>query len=224
MANIGFRQYLKITRPAGTLVEGFTGIPTPNICDNMNRLYAVSGLKPMNRVPLLGVAFTVKAPFGDNLLFNRAIDLAEPGDVLVVDAGGATGRALCGEIMVSHAMHRKLGGFVVNGCVRDADALAEIAFPVFALGVSPNGPFKNGPGEINVPVVAGGMAVLPGDILVGDADGLVVIRPSDAEELAVKARGQQESERRLLEEIAAGKWDRSNFEVVLKEKKCEIVV
>jgi RraA family protein len=172
---------------------------------------------------MLGTAFTVKAPAGDNLMFNRAIDLALPGDVLVVDGGASLERALCGEIMISHAKYRGLAGFVINGCVRDIDAIASIDFPVFAIGNNPNGPLKNGLGEINVPVVAGGMAILPGDILIGDIDGVVVVRPRDAIEVAAKAVKQNEGERKLLESIAAGTWDRSSFAAVLAEKGCEII-
>lgn len=223
MANVGFRQFLNIRRPDRRLVELFAGIPTPCIDDNMNRIYGLSGLKPFNNIPLLGPAFTIKCTGGDNLVFNRAIDLAEPGDILVVDSGGVMDRALCGEIMISYAMSRKLGGFVINGCVRDSEFIAGCGFPVYAMGLSPNGPLKNGPGEVNVPVVAGGMAILPGDILAGDADGLVVIRPEDAEEVAGKARKQQEEERKLLGVIADGKWDRSSFAAILESKGCEIV-
>ena len=224
MANVGFRQYLNINRPSKKTVELFAGIPVPNIDDNMNRIYGLFGLKPFNKAPLLGTAYTVKCPAGDNLLFNRAIDLAEPGDILVIDAGGGTDRALCGEIMVTHAMKRKLGGFIINGCIRDVEVIAKMDFPIYAIGVNPNGPLKNGPGEINVPVVAGGMAIMPGDILVGDADGLVVVRPSDAEELAAKARKINENEQKLLVTIEAGQWDRSGFAKDLENKGCEIIL
>ncbi|MDR3280743.1 MAG: RraA family protein [Synergistaceae bacterium] len=223
MANVGFRQYLNIERPDRSVIDLFSGLPTPNICDNTNRLYAINGLRPFNKTRLLGPAFTVKVPAGDNLLFNRSIDLAQPGDILVVDGGGATERALFGEIMVSHAKKMGLGGIVVNGCTRDSEALAELDFPVFAIGTSPNGPYKNGPGEVNVPVVVGGMAVLPGDILIGDADGLVVIRPADAKVVAEKARAQSNAERDLLKTIEAGAWDRSNFADILASKGCEII-
>lgn len=223
MANVGFRHFVNIDRPDKATVELFRGIPAPNVGDNMNRIYALTGLKTFNDVPLLGTAFTVKVPAGDNLMFNRAIDLALPGDVLVVDGGGSLERALCGEIMISYAKQRGLAGFIVNGCVRDVAAIAEMGFPVFAVGQNPNGPLKNGPGEINVPVVAGGMAILPGDILVGDVDGVVVVRPRDAKEVAEKASKQNEGERKLLETIAAGNWDRSSFAAILAEKGCETV-
>lgn len=223
MSNVGFRQYNNIKRADKSLVELFRGLPTPNIDDNMNRMFALRGLKPYNKTPLLGTAFTVRVAAGNNLMFNRAIDLAQPGDVIVVDGGGYTERALCGEIMVSHAKKCGLAGFVINGCIRDVEATAEIDFPVYALGQSPNGPMKNGPGEINTPVVCGGMVIMPGDILVGDADGIVVVRPEDAAEVAEKAAKQNAAEKKLLETIAEGNWDRSNFEVTLANMGCEII-
>lgn len=143
--------------------------------------------------------------------------------MIVVDGGGYTERALCGEIMMSHAKKRGIAGFVINGCIRDVEAVSEMEFPVYALGQNPNGPMKNGPGEINTPVVCGGMAIMPGDILVGDADGLVVIRPEDAKEVAEKALKQNEAERNLLKIIDEGKWDRSNFAVTLEKMGCEII-
>lgn len=223
MSNVGFRQYNNIKRADPSLVELFRGIPTPNIDDNMNRMFSLRGLKPYNGTPLLGTAFTVRVAAGNNLMFNRAIDLAQPGDVIVVDGGGYMERALCGEIMISHAKKRGLAGFVVNGCIRDVEAVASIDFPVYALGFNPNGPMKNGPGEINTPVVCGGMAILPGDILAGDADGIVVIRPDDAAGVAQKAARQNEGEKKLLETIAQGKWDRSGFAATLAELGCEIM-
>ncbi len=223
MSNVGFRQYNNIKRADRALVELFKGIPTPNIDDNMNRMFSLRGLKPYNKTPLLGTAFTVRVPAGNNLMFNRAIDLAQPGDVIVVDGGGYMERALCGEIMMTYAKSRGIAGFIINGCIRDVEATAEIDFPVYALGQNPNGPMKNGPGEINTPVVCGGMVIMPGDILVGDADGLVVIRPEDAAEVAGKAVKQNEGEKKLLETIAEGKWDRSGFAVTLANLGCEII-
>jgi len=223
MGNVGFRQYNNIKRPDRKLVELFRGLPTPNIDDNMNRMFALRGLRPYNKTPLLGTAFTVRVPAGNNLMFNRAIDLAQPGDVIVVDGGGYLERALCGEIMMSHAKKRGLAGFIVNGCIRDTEAAAKIDFPVYALGQSPNGPLKNGPGEINTPVVCGGMVIMPGDILVGDADGLVVVHPEDAAEVAAKAAKQNADEQNLLKVIEAGTWDRSNFAVALANLGCEII-
>ncbi len=223
MANVGFRQYNKINRADRSLVDLFRGLPTANIDDNMNRMFSLRGLKPYNKAPLLGTAFTVRVPAGNNLMFNRAIDLAKPGDVIVVDGGGYMERALCGEIMMSHAKKRGIAGFVINGCIRDVEAAAQMDFPVYALGQNPNGPLKNGPGEINTPVVCGGMAILPGDILVGDADGLVVIRPEDAKEVAQKAAKQNADEKKILEAIQEERWDRSGFAAALEKLGCEII-
>ncbi len=223
MANVGFRQYNKINRADRSLVDLFRGLPTANIDDNMNRMFSLRGLKPYNKAPLLGTAFTVRVPAGNNLMFNRAIDLAEPGDVIVVDGGGYMERALCGEIMMSYAKKRGIAGFVINGCIRDVEAAAQMDFPVYALGQNPNGPLKNGPGEINTPVVCGGMAILPGDILVGDTDGLVVIRPEDAKEVAQKAAKQNADEKKILEAIQEERWDRSGFAAALEKLGCEII-
>lgn len=210
MATIGFREWKRIRRADESLIGRFKGIPVPNIDDNMGRLYAVSSdIRPLNRVPLLGQAFTVKAPQGDNMMFHRALDLARPGDIIVVDGRGGMDRALCGEIMIQYAMRRGIGGFLIDGCVRDALAIESLDFPVYARGLSPNGPYKNGPGEINVPVCIGGVAVMPGDIVVGDADGVVIVPLDDAAEAAEKAIAHNRMEEKMFEQIAAGTFDHS---------------
>lgn len=125
-----------------------------------------------------------------------ALDYAKPGDIIVIDGAGYTDRALVGGMMLAYAEMRHLGGFVVNGAVRDMDDIRASSLPVFAKAVTPLGPYREGPGEINVPVVCGGQVVMPGDILVGDADGVVVIPRKDACELLEAARknlaGEQE--------------------------------
>lgn len=216
---VGFREFLDFERPERDVIDLFAGLPSSNIDDNMNRLYSTSmDLKPANSVEMVGVAFTVKAPAGDNLMFHRALELAKPGDIIVVDGGGCKDRALCGEIMAIYAMHRKLNGFVINGCVRDYEALSKMDFPVYAVGTCSNGPYRNGPGEIGVPVVIGGIVVLPGDILVGDGDGIVVIRPQDALEIAQKAMEQKAREQKSMKNISSDKLDRSWITKTLREK------
>lgn len=177
----GSRIYLDFARPDRTLVEAFREIPVANIDDCMGRIAAISEkIRPLGRTPLLGTAFTVKVPEGDNLMFHKAMDLAKPGDVIMIDAGGDTKRAIFGELMAHYCMLRGVAGIVVDGSVRDASELESMDIAVYARGVTPNGPYKNGPGEINVPVTVGGRVVYPGDIVVGDGDGVVVIRPADA--------------------------------------------
>ena len=204
---IGCRIKTHIDRPDRSLVEAFRGIPVANIDDCMNRMAAVdAGLNPLNSSPLLGTAFTVRCPAGDNLMFHKALDLAQPGDVLVIAAGGSMSRALCGEIMVTYARSRGLAGFIIDGCVRDKDELAALTdFPVYARGVIPNGPYKNGPGEINVPVAVGGQVICPGDILVGDGDSVLVIKPHEAEALAKEAAAVHKKEEGQIAGILSGK-------------------
>ena len=199
-------------RPAPALVELFRGIPSSNIGDIMYRLYNMqSDIKAYNpRIPLLGTAFTVKAPEGDNMFFHIAIEMAQPGDIIVVDAGGSSERSLCGEMMFNEAINKGIAGFIVNGCIRDTDCLATLDFPVYATGVTPQGPWKNGPGEINVPVCCGNQVVCPGDILVGDPDGVVVVHPADAAEVAALARDKFEKEQKKLQSYREGLVSKQN--------------
>jgi regulator of RNase E activity RraA len=170
---------------------------------------------------LAGPALTVRAGPGDNLMAHKAIDIAEPGDVIVVDAGGYLGQAVIGEIMTSWAAKRGVAGFVVYGAIRDAGAIAAETFPVYACGVTHRGPYKNGPGEINVPVTLGDMVVQPGDIIVGDEDGLVAVPQADAEQVLNAARAQKKKEEATLAAIAAGTVDRKWVDATLKQLGCE---
>lgn len=200
--NIGYCIKNDFPRPSAELLAKFDGIPVPNIGDAMNRTAAISAqITPVNNVRLTGTAYTVRVPAGDNLLFYYAIDNARPGDVIVVDGGGFEERALCGEIMATYAAKRGIAGFVINGAIRDKVELSGMNFPVFARAACPNGPYKNGPGEINVPVNIGGRIVCPGDILVGDGNGLVVVRPEDAENVLASAQAVMKKEAGMMKEI-----------------------
>lgn len=221
MITAGNKIIRNIKRPDASLIEAFRGIPSSNIGDIMYRLYNMqSNIKAYNpRIPLLGTAFTVKAPEGDNMFFHVALEMAQPGDIIVVDAGGSSERSLCGEMMFNEAMNKGIAGFIINGCIRDTDCLDRLDFPVYATGVTPQGPWKNGPGEINVPVCCGGQVVYPGDILAGDPDGVVVVHPEDAAEVAALAREKFEKEQHRLQQYRDGqvgtqseKWIRSAIE------------
>ena len=223
--NIGFRiSNEKISRPPREIVEQFRSLPVANIDDNMNRLYCVdAGIRPFNKAPLIGVAFTVKSPGGDNLMMHKAMDLAKPGDIIVVSCVGQADRSVCGEIMMRYAKKIGLAGFVIDGYIRDADGTAELDFPVYARGIQANGPYKNGPGEINVPVAIGGQVVFPGDILVGDIDGIVVVRPEYAEYLISVTKTFNEKEVVTMKNIAEGKGlPRPWVDETLKAKGCQI--
>ena len=134
-------------------------------------------LRPMHAGgALAGPALTVKTRPGDNLMIHKALDIAEAGDVIVVDGGGDLTNALIGEMMVAHAQKRGIAGMVLNGSIRDYDAIHAGTFPVFAAGVTHRGPYKDGPGEINVAIAIDGMVIEPGDLIVGDGDGLLCCR------------------------------------------------
>lgn len=212
-------------RPSRELVEAFRDIPVANIDDCMSRTAAIHySIRPLNRSTLLGPAFTIKVAEGDNLMFHKAMDMAEPGDVIMIDAGGDPHRAIFGGLMASYCKVRGLNGIVVDGSIRDSEELAEMEnFPIYAKGATPNGPYKNGPGEIGTPVCVGGIVVFPGDIVVGDQDGVVIIRPDEAEAIAKAARGVVEKEAGIAEKIATGQYHRPWVEEKLKEIGCEII-
>ena len=203
MSTIGNRIFTNFERPSRELVEKFRGLPSSNINDEMNRLYCMHDYirlqNPDTAKQLLGVAVTVKVPTGDNLFFHQALDMAQPGDVIVVDGGSCNNRSLAGEIMMRFAQTKGLAGIIVDGCLRDSDGIKKLTMPVYCKGITPQGPYKNGPGEVNAPVACGGQVVFPGDILVGDMDGIVVIRRQDAEEVAEIAHKKHASEDKTFE-------------------------
>lgn len=219
----GFRILSMPARPARELVAALAGMVTPHLSDNMSRLQgAAAAIRPMHGggAKLAGPAFTVRVPAGDNLMVHKAIDLAAPGDVIVVDAAGVLEQAIIGDIMTSHAARRGVAGFVIDGAIRDAAEITARPFPVYARGATHRGPYKNGPGEINVPVSIGGMVVRPGDIVVGDADGVVAVPQADAEAVLAAAREQKKKEDASLAAIAAGTFDRKWVDEALRAKGC----
>jgi regulator of RNase E activity RraA len=172
---------------------------------------------------MVGTALTVKVGPGDNLMVHKAIDIARPGDVIVVDAGGICTQAIIGEIMSAIAERRGAAGMVIDGAIRDADALAISPFPVYARGVTHRGPYKNGPGEINVPVVIGDAVINPGDIIIGDDDGLLALPQALANETIALAQDQAKKEAAMLKTIRGkGKLDRGWVDETLRAKGCVI--
>jgi RraA family protein len=211
-------------RPDPRLVAELGKMVTPHLSDSMERLYAGGHqLRPMHKEgKLAGPAFTVRTAAGDNLLVHKALDTAQRGDVIVVDAGGWLENAIIGELMMSRARQRGVAGIVIWGAIRDSAEIAAGTYPVYAAGVTHRGPYKNGPGEINVPVVVGGMPVNPGDIIVGDADGLVAIPQEQAERVLASAKSILEKETASMKQILAGTVDRSWVDKALKEKGYKI--
>jgi len=219
----GFRVLDEHVRSDRSLVEAFAKIPSAIISDNLNRMVAAGpSVRPMHKGgTLAGTALTVKTRPGDNLMIHKAADIAQPGDVIVVDAGGDLTNALIGELIISHARSRGVVGFVVNGAVRDMDVIAVDDYPVYGAGVSHRGPYKDGPGEVNVPIALDGMVISPGDIIIGDLDGVVSIPREEAESVLAASRGQQQKEAGIQAAIAGAGWDRAWVDEILKAKGCE---
>lgn len=204
-------------------VERFRPVPVANISDAMSRLSGTSRLRPMHRGGWLGgPALTVKAPPGDNLMVHKAIDIAQPGDVIVVDSGGEISHATIGEIMVTLAQQKKIAGFVIDGAIRDSAAIRTGTFPVFAAGVSHRGPYKNGPGEINCTVSVDGMVVEAGDLIVADDDGVLCIPLAQIDAVLHKAITTNEAEDRMLAAARDGTLDRSWIDEKLKSAGCAV--
>ena len=204
------------------LVDAFAALPVDNVSDSMSRLSAAGPrLRPLHASGgMAGVALTVRCRPGDNLMLHKAIDMAGPGDVIVVDAGGDLTNALMGELMLAYAVRRGVAGFVIDGAIRDADAFVRTNLPTFAAGVTHRGPYKDGPGEINVPVSLGGMIVSPGDIVIGDSDGVLAVPLAEAEAILRLTGSKQDAEARQMKAIAEGTNDRSWVDAAIRERGC----
>ena len=220
----GFRVLQRQTRVSSDLVEQYRELPVANVSDSMHRMSAAGPrLTMMHRDgPMAGPALTVKTRPGDNLMLHKAIDMAEPGDVIVVDAGGDLTNSLMGELMLAYAVRRGVAGFVIYGAIRDADAFLRFNLPFFAAGVTHRGPYKDGPGEINVPIALEGMVVHPGDLVIGDRDGVLAVPMDAAEAVLAKTLSKQDSETRQMAAIENGTNDRSWVDESLKRLGCSM--
>jgi regulator of RNase E activity RraA len=219
---VGFRILPVSRRVSPEVVARFRALPVANVSDVMSRMTAAGPrLRPMHAGGLLaGPAFTVKTRPGDNLMVHKALAIAAPGDVIVVDAGGDLTNALIGELMLAQMVRRGLGGIVINGAIRDSAAIRAQGFPVFAAGVTHRGPYKDGPGEINVPVAIDGMVIEPGDLVLGDDDGLLGVPIAEAEAILAAATQKAAAEARQMTNIAAGTHDASWVDATLRRLGC----
>ena len=222
---IGFQIARRTRKVDAATAARFRELPVANISDSMSRMTAGGArLRPMHAGgALAGPALTVKTRPGDNLMIHKALDIAEPGDVIVVDAGGDLTNSLFGELMLSYAVKRGVAGLVIDGAIRDAQALYERNVPVFAAGVTHRGPYKDGPGEIGFPIAIDGMLIEPGDLILGDWDGLVVV-PFDAVDTVYQAaKAKHDAETKQMADIEAGTNDRSWIDKSLDRLGCEYV-
>lgn len=196
------REFPPVSAVSADLIREYAGTASSIVSDCLDRLPGAVGILPYHAgQTIVGTAFTVLTRAGDNAAIHRALDLARPGDVLVIDGGGDCGQALIGEIIVQRAMSLGLAGFAIDGAIRDVDAIQQLDLPVYARAVTHRGPYKNGPGVLNQPVCLGGMVVMPGDLILGDADGIVALSEARATEILPAVRAKEEHERSKIAEI-----------------------
>lgn len=224
--NVGFRVFNDIPRPSPEVVEALGKLESTFISDAMNRFGGMHGnIRPADpTMRMAGPAITVRVSPGDNLMVYKAFEIAQPGDILVVEARGFTAVAQWGDLTSMIGKKLGLGGVVTDGSVRDLQGICDVGLPVFCQPcVVPNGGLKDGPGEVNVPVAVGGVPVLPGDIIVGDANGVVVVPRLDAEAVLKKAGAVPAAEAKKIAEFEAGKVIPDWLDDVLGQKGCEII-
>ena len=199
---------------------------TPDVSDQLNRMYAVDhGIRCLtgDHHRLCGPVCTVKVFPGDNLMVHKALDIAKPGDIVVIDAHGSTMNAVLGDLVSTKAWHRKIAGFVVDGLIRDLPGIVPLDFPVFARGTTSIGPLHRGPGEINYPICCGGIVVHPGDLLVADAAGIVVVPRNIAEDLLDRLRDHHSSMEAYLAGVQRGEFSNAWVDATLEEAGCPII-
>jgi RraA family protein len=219
---IGFQIRTSFERPAPELVERMRAFDTPDISDMMNRLSTMSSEihNLCNDVKIAGPACTVKVFPGDNLMVHKALDIVRPGDVIVVDAGGSRMNGLIGDLICTKAKHRGVAAFVVDGLIRDLPDVQAVGLPVFARGVTPIGPLHRGPGEINYPISCGGIVVNPGDLIVGDSNGLVVVRQDHIETILSRLVAQQASLQKYVANVKRGVFSNEWVTTLLADAGC----
>jgi regulator of RNase E activity RraA len=222
---IGFRIYINTPRLPAEVVAGFKDVPTGNVCDATDRLGAMDyRIKPLDSTwRLHGSALTVRTRPGDNLMVWKALDIAQPGDVLVIATYGFTTTSSVGDMVVRTAKARGLAGIVCDGMCRDTSGIRAVGLPTFVVGSVPSTSGKDGPGEIGASVTCGGIPVHSGDIIVGDEDGVVVVPSADAPAVLERLPAIEEKERRRLADIEAGRLIPKWVDETLTAKGCEII-
>lgn len=188
------------------LKKKFEAVATGNVCDAQGRVGALDcRIQPVTKTAVFtGVALTVNAGPRDNLAAWAAIEIARPGDVIVITTGEYRGCSVLGDIYVGMAKNAGVVAIVTDGAVRDLPGIEATGIPVFAMGVSPNSPWKNGPGHIGFPIAIGGIIIDAGDILVGDRDGVVVVARRTAQEVAENLKAVIAKEEQMEAGLKAG--------------------
>ncbi|MFN3213540.1 MAG: RraA family protein [Henriciella sp.] len=221
----GFMIRSDFDRPSPDLISKFSDFETADVSDAMNRLYAMSGkLRNLsNDKELLGPALTVKLYPGDNLMIHKTLDIAKPGDVVVVDCSGAMTNAVFGDLVANKAKHRGIAGFIIDGLIRDVDGVRETGLPVYARGVTPFGPLHRGPGEINTPVSCGGVVVNPGDIIKADATGIAVVPKDYGPEILSRLQASKDRQAAYVESVKRGDFSNAWVDDQLRDTDCAFI-
>ncbi|TDY16853.1 4-hydroxy-4-methyl-2-oxoglutarate aldolase [Paraburkholderia sp. BL6665CI2N2] len=213
-----------ITRPSPSLIEALSALPPATLHEAQGRRYALDWrIKPIYPgMRFCGPALTARCTPGDNLMLQVAISLAEPGDVLVIDTGGNPEQGPFGEVLATACVARGIAGLVINSGVRDAAAIQKLAFPVFSTGLSVKGTVKETLGDVNLPVVVGGVSIAPGDVIAGDDDGAVVVPAADAARIATLSREREDKEAAFMARLRSGEnvLQVLGMDRVLKAKGC----
>lgn len=221
----GFRIRREVERVAPEIVERFRAIDVALVSDLMNRLYTLnSGLVPIVPPPggvLVGTACTVKVFPGDNLMVHASLDVARPGDVVMVDTAGSTINAVLGDMVTNKARARGISGFIVDGLVRDVAGMLDAGVPVFARGVTPRGPLHRGPGELNYPIACGGVSVSPGDLVMANADGVVVVPRESAVAVLERAEAKMAREADYVAAVRRGEFSNAWVDEMLRTQGCD---
>lgn len=226
--SVGKRIYLKRDLPDPEVVKGFEEVPASNTADCMGRNCAMNPRIHLISSPkkecAAGPAFTVKCRGGDNLALHAALNYCHEGDFLVVSNEEDSTRSLMGEVMMTYLRYyKKIAGIVLDGPIRDTGSMKDWDFPIYATGSTPGGPYKEGPGEVNVPISCGGIAVNPGDVILADPDGVIVIPRKDAPQILEEARAYKEKDQAKLEPSKTGKTNRAWVDKALKDKDFEVI-
>lgn len=213
----GFRVRAGWPRPSADLLAAFGDAASSQVADAMSRLGGMdAGIRAAWPVPrIIGAAVTVWCHSGDNIMYHKALSLSQPGDILVINTQGS-GNAGWGELLATSAMKIGLRGVILDGMVRDIEALESMRLPVWARGLSVSGCNKDGAGEVGAIIACGGVAVRPGDVIVADRDGVAVVPLDDAAEVARLAIEIVGKERKRLEEIARGVLVRPEIDETLR--------
>lgn len=226
--SVGKRIYLKREMPDPEIMMQFKNIPASNTADVMSRNCAMNPRIKLVSQPkeqmMVGPAFTVKGRAGDNLALHAALNFCSEGDVLVVSNEEDNTRALMGEIMMAYLKYtKKVAGIILDGPIRDIDEIRTWDFPVYCTGTTPGGPYKEGPGEVNVPISCGGVSVNPGDIILADPDGVIVIPRKDAAVILDEAKAFQAADEKKLAAAKNGTANRAWVDKTLADKGFEII-